>query len=153
MTSPPLRELVRAIWSAGDYDAVADRIWSAGADVVRSAAVAADEDVLDVACGTGNAAIPAAQAGARVTGIDLTPELLDGARRRAERAGVVLELVEGDAEELPFADGSFDVVLSTFGCMFAPDHRRAAEEIARVLRPRDGSGSPRGRPKAASVTS
>jgi SAM-dependent methyltransferase len=135
MTSSELRETARATWSAGDYDAVVNRIWSAGADVVRRVGVSAGDEVLDVACGTGNASIPAAQSGARVTGLDLTPELFADARRRAEEAGVELELVEGDAEELPFADESFDVVLSTFGCMFAPDHRRAAEEIARVLRP------------------
>jgi SAM-dependent methyltransferase len=130
-----MRERARATWAAGDYDAVVDRIWSAGEDVVRRVAVNAGDDVLDVACGTGNAAVRAAQAGGRVTGLDLTPELFDGARRRASEAGVDLDLVEGDAEALPFGDGSFDVVVSTFGCMFAPDHRRAAAEIARVLRP------------------
>jgi SAM-dependent methyltransferase len=135
MTNAELKDRARATWSAGDYDAVVDRIWSAGADVVRRVGVGPGDEVLDVACGTGNASIPAAEAGAKVTGLDLTPELFDGARRRAQRAGVELELVEGDAEDLPFADESFDVVLSTFGCMFAPDHRRAAEEIARVLRP------------------
>ncbi|HEX2128042.1 MAG TPA: methyltransferase domain-containing protein [Solirubrobacterales bacterium] len=135
MTDAELKERARATWSAGDYDAVVDRIWSAGADVVSRAGVNEGDDVLDVACGTGNASIPAAQAGGRVTGLDLTPELFDGARRRAAAAGVELELVEGDAEDLPFDDASFDVVVSTFGCMFAPDHRRAAAEIARVLRP------------------
>ena len=135
MTSTELKQRARQTWSAGDYDAVVDRIWSAGADIVGRVGVKAGDEVLDVACGTGNASIPAAEAGASVTGLDLTPELFDGARRRAERAGVELELIEGDAEALPFADESFDVVLSTFGCMFAPDHKRAAVEIARVLRP------------------
>ena len=97
--------------------------------------VAEGESVLDVACGTGNATIPAAKAGARATGLDITPELLDGARRRASDAGVEIDWVEGDAENLPFDDGSFDVVLSTFGCMFAPDHGATAAEIARVVRP------------------
>jgi ubiquinone/menaquinone biosynthesis C-methylase UbiE len=131
MASTELKERARATWSAGDYDAVVERIWSAGADVVARAGVHAGDEVLDVACGTGNASIRAAATGAKVTGLDLTPELFDGARRRAAKAGVELELVEGDAEDLPFEDESFDVVLSTFGCMFAPDHRRAAEEIAR----------------------
>ena len=135
MASTELKERARATWSAGDYDAVVERIWSVGADVVARAGIHAGDEVLDVACGTGNASIRAAAAGAKVTGLDLTPELFDGARRRAAKAGVELELVEGDAEDLPFEDESFDVVLSTFGCMFAPDHRRAAEEIARVLRP------------------
>jgi SAM-dependent methyltransferase len=91
--------------------------------------------VLDVACGTGNAAIQAARAGARVTGLDLTPKLLDEARAKAQAAGLDVEWVEGDAEELPFEDGSFDRVLSTFGHMFAPRHRKAADELARVCRP------------------
>lgn len=135
MTSAELKQRARATWSAGDYDAIVKRIWSAGADVVGRVGINPGDDVLDVACGTGNAAIRAAQAGGRVTGLDLTPELFDGARRRAAEAGVELELVEGDAEALPFDDESFDVVVSTFGCMFAPDHKRAAAEIARVLRP------------------
>ena len=135
MASAEQKKRARATWSAGDYDAMVDQIWSAGADVVARAGVGAGDEVLDVACGTGNASIPAAEAGAKVTGLDLTPELFDGARSRAAKAGVELELVEGDAEDLPFQDAGFDVVLSTFGCMFAPAHRRAAEEIARVLRP------------------
>ncbi len=93
------------------------------------------EDVLDVACGTGNASVPAARAGARVVGLDLTPELFAAARRRAAAAGVEVDWVAGDAEALPFEDGSFDVVVSTFGVMFAPRHERAARELVRVLRP------------------
>ena len=93
------------------------------------------ERVLDVATGTGNVAIPAAAAGGVVTGLDITPKLLEDARRNAAAAGVEAEWVEGDAQDLPFEDGSFDVVVSTFGCMFAPDHKRAAGEIARVLAP------------------
>jgi SAM-dependent methyltransferase len=90
--------------------------------------------VLDVACGTGNAALPAARAGARVTGLDITPELLDAGRNRAQSAGLEIEWVEGDAEDLPFDDASFDRVLSTFGHMFALRHRRSADEMARVCR-------------------
>ena len=93
------------------------------------------DDVLDVATGTGNVAIVCAQRGAKVTGLDLTPELFEAARSRAAEAGVDIEWVEGDAEELPYEDGSFDKVLSTFGTMFAPRHEQAAAELVRVTRP------------------
>jgi ubiquinone/menaquinone biosynthesis C-methylase UbiE len=130
-----LKERARETWAAGDYDAIADGIWAAGRVVVERTAAGPGDRVLDVACGSGNAAVQAAQAGATVTGLDLVPELLAAARRRAEKAGVQLDLVEGDAEALPFADGSFDVVLSTFGVMFAPRHAVVAAELVRVLRP------------------
>jgi SAM-dependent methyltransferase len=125
----------RSMWAAGDYDLVAERILDVGRRLVARVGVQKNADVLDVACGTGNATIPAAKAGGRVTGVDLTPELFEPARRHAAYAGVEIDWVEGDAEALPFADESFDVVLSTFGCMFAPRHELAAGEIARVLRP------------------
>jgi SAM-dependent methyltransferase len=129
------QQRARATWSAGNFDAIVDRIWSVGGDLVERVGVNAGDKVLDVACGTGNAAIPAAQAGGNVIGLDITPELLDHGRRRAADAGVEIEWVEGDAQALPYDDASFDVVLSTFGCMFAPDHEKAAAEISRVLRP------------------
>ena len=129
------QQRARATWAAGDFDAIAERIWGVGEDLVSRVGVNQGDRVLDVACGTGNAAIPAAAAGGEVTGLDITPELFEDARRRAGEAGVELELVEGDAQEMPFEDQSFDVVVSTFGCMFAPDHKRAAGEIARVLKP------------------
>jgi ubiquinone/menaquinone biosynthesis C-methylase UbiE len=129
------QERARATWSAGDYDGIVDYIWSVGGDLVGRVGVQEGEKVLDVACGTGNATIPAAQAGGVATGLDITPELFGAARRRAAQAGVEIELVEGDAEALPFDDGGFEVVLSTFGCMFAPDHAKAAVEIARVVKP------------------
>ena len=91
-------------------------------------------EVLDIATGTGNVAIRAAQLGARVTGLDLTPELFGRARERAAAAGVEVEWVEGDAENLPFEDGRFDRVLSTFGIQFAPRHEAAAREAVRVTR-------------------
>ena len=97
--------------------------------------VRGDDLVLDVACGNGNATIPAAKTGATTTGLDLTPELLEAGREAAAEAGVEIDWVEGDAQDMPFDDASFDVVTSVFGCMFAPDQRRAAAEIARVLRP------------------
>jgi len=125
----------RAMWAAGDYDKIAELVWSAGGRLVARMDIRPGEHVLDVACGTGNAAIPAAQAGAHVVGLDLAPELFGRGRERAEAAGVDVEWVEGDAEALPFADDAFDVVLSTFGCMFAPRHEVTAHELARVLRP------------------
>ena len=91
-------------------------------------------EVLDIATGTGNVAIRAAQLGARVTGLDLTPELFERGRERAAEAGVEIDWVQGDAEDLPFEDGRFDVVLSTFGIQFAPRHEAAAQEAARVTR-------------------
>ena len=130
-----LKARARATWSAGDYDAVAQGIWPVGEEVVRRVGVSDGDRVLDVAAGTGNAAIRAAEAGGTVTAVDLTPELFAAGRRRAAEAGVAVEWVEGDAEQLPFEDESFDVVLSTFGVMFAPRHAVAAREMARVLRP------------------
>jgi ubiquinone/menaquinone biosynthesis C-methylase UbiE len=125
----------RTMWGSGNFVAVAERISAAGELVVDRAGVAPGNDVLDVACGTGNATIPAAKAGARVTGLDFAPALLEIAREQAADAMVEIDFVEGDAQELPFGDASFDAVVSTFGHMFAPDHARTAAEIKRVLRP------------------
>jgi SAM-dependent methyltransferase len=125
----------KTMWGSGNFAAVAERILEAGELVVDRAGVAPGKDVLDVACGTGNATIPAAKAGARVTGLDFAPALLDIAREQAADAMVEIDFVEGDAQELPFGDASFDAVVSTFGHMFAPDHARAAAEMKRVLRP------------------
>lgn len=125
----------RATWAVGDYDTIAQPLWPAGAQVVRATGVSAGDEALDVACGTGNAAVQAAQAGGKVIGLDLTPELFDAARARAAAAGVDVQWLEGDAEALPFDDERFDVVLSTFGCMFAPRHDVVATELVRVLRP------------------
>jgi len=136
-TPIPLTEFKRrnrAVWAAGDYPAVAEYIGDVGRRIVRRIEVGPGEDVLDVACGAGKAAIPAALAGARVTGVDLTPELLAAGRAIAAEAGVEVDWEEGDAEDLPIGDESVDVVLSTFGVMFAPRHAVAAREIARVLR-------------------
>jgi SAM-dependent methyltransferase len=131
-----IKQGARATWAAGDFPTVARlTLWEVGPRIVAAVGIDPGDEVLDVACGTGNAAIRAAEAGARVTGVDLTPELFEAGRREAAGSGVALEWVQGDAEELPFEDESFDVVLSTFGCMFAPRHAVAAAEIARVLRP------------------
>jgi SAM-dependent methyltransferase len=129
------KQTQRQVWSSGDYPDIAHRIESAAERVVSAAGVEAGQDVLDVATGSGNVAIVCAQRGATVTGLDLTPELFDAARRRAAEANVQCEWVEGDAEELPYPDDSFDRVLSTFGTMFAPRHDRAAAELVRVCRP------------------
>jgi SAM-dependent methyltransferase len=131
-----IKQGARASWAAGDYPAIAQRqLWPVGERVVRRAGVAPGDDVLDVACGTGNAALRAAAAGGRVTGVDLTPELLEAGRALAREADLDVEWIEGDAEALPVANASFDVVLSVFGCMFAPRHRVAAQELARAMRP------------------
>jgi SAM-dependent methyltransferase len=110
-------------------------IASVGPRAVEAAGVSGDDVVLDVACGNGNATIPAAKTGATVTGIDLTPSLLEAGKAAAKEEGVEIEWIEGDAQKLPFDDDSFDVVLSVFGCMFVPDQRAEAQELARVLKP------------------
>jgi ubiquinone/menaquinone biosynthesis C-methylase UbiE len=123
------------MWEAGNFAAVAEKILESGELVVERAGVEPGMALLDVACGTGNATLPAARAGARVTGLDFAPGLLEIARERAADAMLEIDFVEGDAQELPFEDASFDRVVSTFGHMFAPDHRRTADEMKRVLRP------------------
>jgi ubiquinone/menaquinone biosynthesis C-methylase UbiE len=126
----------RAMWAAGDYPAVVtDLVGGLGKVLVAACRVGAGDRVLDVAAGDGNAAVPAAEAGARVTASDLTPELLDVGRKQAAERGVELEWSEGDAEALPFPDGGFDIVMSCLGVMFAPDHRASAGELLRVCRP------------------
>lgn len=131
-----LKQRAREVWAAGDYPSIAEReLWPLGEQVVSRVGVQPGDKVLDVACGSGNAAIRAAQAGAHCIGLDLTPELFDAGRDAAAACGVEVEWVEGDAEALPFDDASFDVVVSVLGAMFAPRHRIAATELARVLRP------------------
>ena len=126
------------MWGAGNYAAVAERISEVGELVVERARVEPGMELLDVACGAGNATIPAAREGARVTGLDFSPGLLAIARERAADAMVEIDWVVGDAQELPFDDARFDRVISTFGHMFAPDHQRTAAEMRRVCRP-DGT--------------
>jgi SAM-dependent methyltransferase len=126
----------RAMWGLGDYRAVAvDVIPDLGPILVAAAGVRRGDRVLDVAAGTGNAAVPAALTGADVVASDLTPELFPAGRAFAARQGVELTWEEGDAEALPYPDASFDVVLSCVGVMFAPHHQRAADELIRVCRP------------------
>ena len=126
----------RAMWALGDYHRFAtETVWELGPVLVTACGVSAGQRVLDVAAGTGNVAIRAAQAGASVVASDVTPENFDAGRHAARKAGVDLEWIEGDAQALPFADDEFDVVTSCFGVMFAPDHGAAASELLRVCRP------------------
>ena len=129
------QQRARTLWSAGDYPSATHLIAEVGPRTVEAAAVTGDDAVLDVACGSGNATIPAARTGATTTGLDITPKLLEAGKNAAAEAGVEIEWIEGDAQDLPFDDAGFDVVLSVFGCMFAPDHRKTAEELVRVLKP------------------
>ena len=129
-----LKDRHRAMWASGRYDRVAnDVIPVLGERLVASLGITSGERVLDVAAGTGNAAVPAARTGASVTASDLTPELLEIGRAEHPDAGIDWQVA--DAEALPWPDASYDVVLSTVGVMFAPHHQAAADEVVRVLRP------------------
>jgi SAM-dependent methyltransferase len=130
-----IKEGQRMMWTIGDYADLARTITGVAELVVERAQPQPGQSLLDVATGSGNVAIPAALAGAQVTGLDLTPKLLDAARSRAAEAGVEITFVEGDAEELPFEDRPFDRVTSCFGVMFAPRQDVAAAELVRVARP------------------
>jgi SAM-dependent methyltransferase len=124
------------MWASGDYPSMVETwLLPLGPRLVEACGIGPGMRVLDVAAGTGNASLPAAERGADVTASDLTPELLEAGRRRAEAAGLSLEWAEADAEHLPFEDGSFDVVMSAIGVMFAPHHQDAADELVRVCRP------------------
>jgi SAM-dependent methyltransferase len=126
----------RTMWGNGDYPLMVDTfLLPIGRRLVDGAGITAGTRVLDVAAGTGNASVPAAQRGARVTASDLTPELLAAGSRRPDAEGLEIEWVEADAEHLPFEDGSYDVVMSAIGVMFAPHHQAAADELVRVCRP------------------
>lgn len=135
-SSDEMRQKARATWSAGNWDDFSNRIASVGTNVLDRIGVKQGDVLLDVGTGSGGTiAVPAALRGATVTGSDVTPELFEHARRRASEAGVEIEWIEADAQDLPFGDASYDVVTSTFGAMFAPDHQRAAAELVRVCRP------------------
>ena len=123
-------------WASGDYAVIGTTLQLVGELLAESCDVRWDEDVLDVAAGNGNATLAAARRGARVTSTDYVPMLLDRGAERARAEGLDVTFEVADAEALPFADASFDTVLSTFGVMFAPDHGRCASEMARVCRPR-----------------
>jgi ubiquinone/menaquinone biosynthesis C-methylase UbiE len=130
------KSATRAAWALGDYHRFAKAtVWERGAELVEACGIRAGQRVLDVAAGTGNTAIRAAEAGALVVASDLTPANFEAGRREARARGVELEWVEADAEALQFADGEFDVVTSSFGAIFAPDHQAVADEMLRVCRP------------------
>ena len=126
----------RKMWASGDYPSMVETfLLPLGPRLAEASGAGPGKRVLDVAAGTGNASLPAAQLGAEVTASDLTPELLEAGRGRAEAQGLELDWVEADAENLPFEDESFDVVMSSIGAMFAPHHQAVADELVRVCRP------------------
>jgi SAM-dependent methyltransferase len=134
----PLEQIkasMRATWMAGDFGVVAKTIAGAAEKFVERLPIAPGMRVLDVACGTGNVALPLARAGAVVTGVDIATNLLVQGRERAAAEGLAVKFDEGDAEQLPYADGSFDAVVTMFGAMFAPRPEVVASELARVLKP------------------
>jgi ubiquinone/menaquinone biosynthesis C-methylase UbiE len=129
-----IKQKQQATWASGDFAVVGTTLQIVGESLAEAADVRADERVLDVAAGNGNATLAAARRFARVTSTDYVPALLDKGRERACAEGLSVRFLEADAEELPFADGTYDVVLSTFGAMFTPEHTRTAGEMMRVLR-------------------
>jgi ubiquinone/menaquinone biosynthesis C-methylase UbiE len=131
-----VKQVQRQTWSQGDFSMVAGLVGSVGDRLVEALDVLPDERVLDVACGSGNSTLPAARrAWGNAVGLDYVPALLERARERAAAERLDIDFIEGDAENLPFDDASFDVVISTFGAMFAPDQQRTADEMLRVCRP------------------
>lgn len=135
-TVSPKVTTAQAMWALGDYALMADQVMAPlGPVLVAAADIGPGDRVLDVAAGSGNVSIPAAKAGATVISSDLTPELLVRSQSRAAAHGVTMQWREADAQLLPFGDGEFDCVVSAIGVMFAPDHRRALNEMIRVCRP------------------
>jgi SAM-dependent methyltransferase len=135
MPMEQIKASMRATWMAGDFGVVAKTVAKAAERFVQRLPIASGMRVLDVACGTGNVAIPVARLGAVVTGVDIASNLLVQARERAAAEGLAVTFDEGDAEQLPYADATFDVVLTMFGAMFAPRPELVAAEFARVLKP------------------
>src|SRR5215472_1548461 len=130
-----LRKKMRSTWMAGDFGQIAQYYAKEAEQYVRRIAISSHAEVLDVACGTGNVTIPAARAGAKVTGVDIAPNLLEQARRRTADEGLNAIFDEGDAEQLPYTDGRFDYVVTMFGAMFAPRPDRVSAELIRVCKP------------------
>jgi SAM-dependent methyltransferase len=130
-----LKSKLKSMWMAGDFGQVARIIEAAAEEFIDRLALKPGTRVLDVACGSGNLAIPAARAGAIVTGVDIAPNLLEQARARAAAEGLTIKFDEGDAEKLPYADGAFDVVVTMFGAMFAPRPELVSAELVRVTVP------------------
>ena len=129
-----IKQRQQATWASGDFAVIGTTLQIVGETLAEAADVRAGDRVLDVAAGNGNATLAAARRFAEVTSTDYVPALLEKGRERASAEGLNVKFQVADAEELPFADGSFDVVLSTFGAMFTPDHRRPAREMLRVTR-------------------
>ncbi len=130
-----IKQRQQATWSSGDYHMIGTQLQIVSELLIEALDVRSTERVLDVATGSGNAALAAARRSCDVVGVDYVPSLLARARRRADAEGLPAEFVEGDAEALPFADGEFDVVASVFGAMFAPNQELTAAELVRVTRP------------------
>lgn len=130
-----LKAKMKATWSAGDFGKIAESIQHGAIEFIDRLNLKHREKLLDVACGTGNTALPAAHKGAIVTGIDIAPNLIEQARDRAAADGVEITFEEGDAEAMPYADASFDTVITMFGAMFAPRPEKTAAELIRVCRP------------------
>ncbi len=130
-----LKSKLKAMWMSGDFGEVAKHIEPNAEEFISRLALKPGTRVLDVACGSGNLAIPAARAGAIVTGVDIAPNLIEQARARAASEGLTIQFDEGDAESLPYPDAAFDVVVSMFGAMFAPRPELVAAELVRVCRP------------------
>ena len=137
-TSPSIDQIksnMRSAWMAGDFGVVAKTISGGAEAFIQRLAIPAGSRALDIACGTGNTAIPLARSGCIVTGVDIATNLLEQARARAAAEGLSITFDEGDAEALPYADASFDAVTTMFGAMFAPRPELVASEAARVLKP------------------
>jgi ubiquinone/menaquinone biosynthesis C-methylase UbiE len=130
-----LKSRLKAIWMSGDFDKIAQTYEPDAVKLIDRLRLAPGTRVLDVACGTGNLSLPAARAGAIVTGLDIAPNLIETARRRARAKGLKIDFDEGDAEQLPYGDASFDTVVTMFGAMFAPRPEATVAELLRVCRP------------------
>jgi 2-polyprenyl-3-methyl-5-hydroxy-6-metoxy-1,4-benzoquinol methylase len=130
-----LKTKLKATWISGDFGKIAQSFTEGAAEFVGGLNLKPGMQVLDVACGSGNQSIPAAQLGAQVTGVDIAPNLIEQARNWAVAEGLEIQFDEGDAENLPYVDGSFDVVMTMFGAMFAPRPERVSAELVRVCRP------------------
>jgi len=135
LANDPFTQRAREIWTAGDYDRVSRGFRDEAEAFVDRLGLTSSDNVLDAACGTGNLTIPAARTGARVTGLDLVPTLLEATAGRAYREGLDITLDEGTVERLPYGKGEFDVVMSMFGVMFAARPDRVVAELRRVTRP------------------
>lgn len=129
-----IKQRQQATWASGDFAVIGVTLQIMGESLAEAADIRANEQVLDIAAGNGNATLAAARRFARVTSTDYVPALLEKGRRRAEAEGLQVDFREADAENLPFPDASFDVAMSTVGVMFAPDHARCASEMLRVVR-------------------